>query len=133
MTPTSVPLLAARIPCSQSLLPAIIMPPAAPQFLSAVRQSSTNVLLTWFKPDNGGSPITGYNIYRSSTSGNEAFLAHVNGEMTLKYLDQNAPNSTNWFYKIMAVNAIGESAYCHELNVNGVQPGANACQVPYLQ
>jgi PKD repeat protein len=53
--------------------------------------------------------------------------------MTLKYLDQSAPNSTNWYYKIMAVNAVGESGYCHELNVNGAQPGANACQLPYLQ
>ena len=109
------------------------MPPAAPQFLSVVRQDSNKVLVSWLKPDNGGSPITGYNIYRSSTSGNEAFLAHVNGELTLKYLDQNAPNSSNWYYKIMAVNAIGESGYCHELNVNGAQPGANACQLPYLQ
>jgi hypothetical protein len=108
-------------------------PPAAPQFLSVVRQDSNKVLVSWLKPDNGGSPVTGYNIYRSSTSGNEAFLAHVSGEMTLKYLDQSAPNSSNWYYKIMAVNAIGESAYCHELNVNGVQPGANACQLPYLQ
>lgn len=108
-------------------------PPAAPQFVSVVRQNSSNVLLTWLKPDNGGSPITGYNIYRGSTSGGESFIAHVSGEQTLKYLDQTAPNNTNWYYKIMAVNAIGESAYCHELNVNGAQPGANACQLPYLQ
>jgi hypothetical protein len=108
-------------------------PPRAPQFLSVVRQNSNSVLVSWLKPDNGGSPITGYNIYRSSTSGNEQFLAHVSGELTLKYLDQAAPNSSNWFYKIMAVNGIGESAYCHELNVNGAQPGANACQLPYLQ
>ncbi|HJT45330.1 MAG TPA: PKD domain-containing protein [Chthoniobacterales bacterium] len=108
-------------------------PPAAPQFLSVVRQDTNRVLLTWLKPDNGGSPITGYNIYRGSSSGGESFIAHVNGEMTLKYLDQTASNSTNWYYKIMAVNAIGESSYCHELNVNGVQPGANACQLPYLQ
>jgi hypothetical protein len=108
-------------------------PPAAPQFLSVVRQGANSVLLTWLKPDNGGSPITGYNVYRGNSSGAESFLAHVTGEESLKYLDQNAPNSTNWYYKIMAVNAIGESSYCHELNVNGAQPGANACQLPYLQ
>ena len=115
--------------------PAEQMPPAAPQFLSAVRKDSNSVLLTWLKPDNGGSPITGYNVYRSDTSDPQSFqfIAHVSGEMTLKYLDQTAPNSTNWYYKIMAVNAIGESSYCHILNVNGVQPGANACQLPFLQ
>jgi len=109
------------------------MPPAAPQFLSVVRQNATSVLVSWLQPDNGGSPVTGYNVYRSNTSGAETFLAHVNGELTLKYLDTTAPTTSNWYYKIMAVNGIGESAYCHELNVNGVQPGVNACQVPYLQ
>ncbi len=109
------------------------MPPAAPQILSATRQNATNVLVSWLQPDNGGSPITGYNVYRSDTSGGETFLAHVNGESTLKYLDIAAPNSSNWFYKVMAVNGIGESTYCHELNVNGIQPGATACQIPYLQ
>jgi PKD repeat protein len=107
-------------------------PPAAPQFLSVVRQDSNSVLLSWLEPDNGGSPITGYNIYRSDTSGAETFLAHVSGELTLKYLDQAAPNSTNWYYKVMAVNAIGESTYCHELNVNGTQAAETACQLPYL-
>ncbi|MEY2544704.1 MAG: hypothetical protein QOE81_2165 [Verrucomicrobiota bacterium] len=109
------------------------MPPAAPQILSTTRQNATSVLVSWLQPDNGGSPITGYNVYRSATSGAETFLAHVDGELTLKYLDTAAPTTSNWFYKVMAVNGIGESTYCHELNVNGVQPGANACQVPYLQ
>lgn len=107
-------------------------PPAAPQVLSAVRQNATNVLVTWLKPDNGGSTITGYNIYRSSTSGGESFYAHLSGPDTTKFLDQSASNSSNWYYKVMAVNAIGESTYCHELNVNGIGPSESACQLPYL-
>src|SRR5436305_15198149 len=98
------------------------MPPAARQIVASVRQDSTTVLVTWLKPDNDGSTITGYNIYRSATSGAEAFYAHVNGADTTKFLDQAAPNSSNWYYKVMAVNAIGESTHCHELNVDGVQP-----------
>lgn len=108
-------------------------PPAAPQVLSAVRQDSTHVEVTWLQPDNSGSPITGYNIYRGTSSGAEVFYAHVNGALSTKYLDSAAPTASNFFYKVMAVNAIGESSYCHELNVNGIQPGATACQVPYLQ
>ena len=107
-------------------------PPAAPQILSTVRQNATSVLVTWLKPDNGGSPITGYNIYRGSASGGEAFYAHVNGADTTKFLDQAAPSSSNWYYKVMAVNAIGESTYCHELNVNGIGPAENACQLPFI-
>jgi PKD repeat protein len=108
------------------------MPPAAPQILSAVRQSATSVLVSWLEPDNGGSPITGYNVYRSDTSGAEMFLAHVTGEFTLKYLDQAAPTTSNWFYEVIATNSIGGSPYCHELNVNGVQPAETACQAPYI-
>jgi PKD repeat protein len=107
-------------------------PPAAPQIVSVVRQDATSALVTWLKPDNGGSTITGYNIYRSNTSGTEDFYAHVNGPDTTKFLDQAAPNSSNWYYKVMAVNAIGESTYCHELNVNGAQPAESACQRPFL-
>src|SRR2546423_7320484 len=38
------------------------LPPGAPQLVSAVRQSPSGALITWLVPDNGGSPITGYNI-----------------------------------------------------------------------
>lgn len=108
-------------------------PPAAPQVLSAVRESNPpGVVVTWLQPDNGGSPITGYNIYRSDTSGTEMFYDHVDGADTTKYFDPAAPDTSNWFYKIMAVNRIGESSYCHELNVNGLQPSENACQSPFL-
>lgn len=41
--------------------------PATPQALSAVRQDSTSALVSWLEPDDGGSPITGYNIYRGTT------------------------------------------------------------------
>ncbi len=110
------------------------MPPAAPQIVSAIRQtgSTTNVLVTWLKPDNGGSIITGYNIYRGTGSGGETFYAHVTGSDTTKFLDQAAPDASNWYYRVMAVNAIGESSYCHELNVNGVQPAETSCQLPYI-
>src|ERR1700726_2196024 len=54
--------------------------PAAPQMISAVRVSSPQgVLVSWLEPDNGGSPITGYNIYRSTTSGTETLLTSVSG------------------------------------------------------
>ena len=109
-------------------------PPAAPQVLSAVRVTAPvpGVEVSWLQPDNGASPITGYNIYRSSTSGAETFYAHVNGADTLKYLDQNAPSTSNWFYKIMAVNQIGESTHCREVSVDSVQPVETACVAPYL-
>ena len=108
-------------------------PPPAPQVLSAVRVSSpvAGVEVSWLKPDNGGSPLTGYNVYRGATSGTEAFIAHVTGADTTKYVDQTADPVNNSFYKVMAVNAVGESTYCHELSVNAIQPSETACQAPY--
>jgi PKD repeat protein len=108
--------------------------PAAPQLLSAARVSNPapGVLVSWLEPDNGGSPVTGYNIYRGPTSGTETFLTNVSGAATNKYLDEAAPNTSNWYYRVTAVNAIGESAFCREVNVDGVQPAESVCVFPYL-
>ena len=100
------------------------MPPAAPQLVSAVRQNGGAVLITWLEPDNGGSPITGYHIYRSTTSGGEIYLASVAGETTNKYLDSTAP-SGSVFYYVTAVNGPvagtmytgGEGSHCGEVGV----------------
>jgi PKD repeat protein len=108
--------------------------PAAPNVLSSVRQAGPppGVLISWVEPDNSGSPITGYKVYRSNTNGAETFLASVSGNTTTKYIDQTADTNSNWFYRVTAVNAIGEGTFCREVNVNGVQPVENACVYPYL-
>ena len=108
--------------------------PAAPQVLSAVRVSSPapGVQVTWREPDNGASAITGYNVYRSTTAGAETLLTSVSGNTTNKYLDQTADTSSNWFYRVTAVNGIGEGTYCREVNVNGAQPVESTCVFPYI-
>src|SRR6266480_1080847 len=107
-------------------------PPAAPQVLGAVRASGV-VTVSWLEPDNGGSPITGYNVYRSTTTGTETFLANVPGNTTTKYVDSAAPSSSNWFYRVTAVNAIAEGPFCREVNVNGSAAAATACLAPYIK
>ena len=105
-------------------------PPAAPQLVSAVRASG-QVTVSWLEPDNGGSPITGYRVYRSTTSGTETFLATVPATAT-KYFDNAAPATSNWFYRVTAVNAIAEGPFCREVNVNGTAAAATACLPPYI-
>jgi PKD repeat protein len=107
------------------------MPPASPQMVSATNQVG-GVLVSWLEPDNGGSPITGYNIYRSTTSGAETFLAHVSGETNTKYFDSAPPVGSNAFYYARAVNGIGEGDHCGEVSVTEVPPTGNACTFPYL-
>jgi PKD repeat protein len=113
--------------------------PAAPQVLSAVRVSGppSGVLVSWLEPDNGGSPITGYNIYRGTSSGTETLLTSVSGDTTNKYLDQTANSSTNYFYRVTAVNTINnatvEGPFCREVNINGITGSGSACTSPYIK
>jgi hypothetical protein len=118
--------------------PAEPAPPAAPQVLTAVRQGSpAGVAVTWLKPDNGGSPITGYNVYRGTSSGGETLLPlptpTVTGENTNKFLDQTADSSTNYYYRVTAVNAIAEGPFCRDVNIDGTAAAATACAAPFVQ
>ncbi len=107
--------------------------PAAPQLVSATTQVG-GALVTWLEPDNGGSPITGYNVYRGTTSGSETFLAHVTGETNTQYFDSAVPaGASNVFYYATAVNATGESLHCGEVSLVQVVETGNACTFPYLE
>jgi len=87
--------------------------PAAPRLNAALRDA-TGVTVTWDEPDNSGSPLTGYKVYRGTSSGGETFLANI-GPTTTKYLDAAADPATPYFYRVTAVNAQGEGPFCGEV------------------
>ncbi len=102
--------------------------PPAPLPLAAVRQSGGAVLVTWEVPDDGGTPLTGYKVYRGTTSGGETLLATI-GASKPAYLDTTAGPNTPYFYRVSAVNAQGEGPTCGELTVvAGVVQ--SACTLP---
>lgn len=112
--------------------------PANPQALSAVKVTG-GVQVSWLEPDNGGSPITAYNIYRGTSTGTETLLATVTNSDTnkhTKYLDTTATGPT-YFYHVTAVNSHGESGFCQELAlgaVSGCPIGlGSACAAPYVK
>jgi PKD domain/Divergent InlB B-repeat domain/Fibronectin type III domain len=113
--------------------------PANPQAVSAEKQGSpAGVLVSWLEPDDGGSPITSYNIYRGTSSGAETLLASVSNSPTnthTKYLDTTATGST-YFYHVTAVNAKGASGFCEELSVGSISGcplgQGSPCQSPYV-
>ena len=83
--------------------------PSAPLSLTAT-PGEDKVTLIWVAPaDNGGSPVTGYQIWRSTGSSAAAQLATV-GASTLTYVDTSGTEGTNYTYTVKAVNAIGASA-----------------------
>ncbi len=95
----------------------LVQPPSAPSAPGGLAATfhDSHVSLTWRTPSsNGGSPITGYNIYRGPLSGGEAFLASV-GDV-LDYSDASAANGSTYFYQVSAVNALGEGLPSNEAN-----------------
>jgi hypothetical protein len=89
-----------------------ITTPTAPSTLDAVGAIDSNTL-TWTAPSDGGSPITNYQIYRSTASpAGGTPLATVG--TVLNYTDNTATPGTQYFYRIKATNAIGDSNYSNE-------------------
>ncbi|MFL6529388.1 MAG: dockerin type I domain-containing protein [Chthoniobacterales bacterium] len=101
--------------------------PGIPGAPAVTGSSTTNrVVLNWQAPDNGGSPITGYNVYRRV--GQAGVFALLATTPNTTFVDSTANTSLENFYRVTAVNAIGESPYCKEFQPgNGV---ASACNLP---
>jgi hypothetical protein len=71
----------------------------------------TQIILNWTAPaDDGGSSITDYNVYRSQISGSYgAALTNV-GSASLSYVDSAVTNGITYYYKVAAINSIGEGS-----------------------
>jgi hypothetical protein len=92
--------------------------PEAPFLGNAVGVAGSGLItITWEPRGDGGSPITGYNVYRGTWFGNETFLTSVAATPT-SYVDSVVSGET-FFYYVTAVNANGESAASNELSAAG--------------
>ncbi len=114
MTDTTVPLLP-KPPC-----------------LSGTRSTSAS-LLSWKVPDNGGSDIVNYKIFRSNTAGAEVFIGQT-GNASPTYRDLNLPADAHLFYRVLAINAVGESQLSNEIDLVAIVPPPvqSVCLVPGL-
>jgi len=80
--------------------------PGAPQYLVASANNSSFVSLAWTIPiTNGGSAIIGYNVYRGSSQGSEILMATLSNVTT--WIDTNVTIGQTYYYKVCAVNSIG--------------------------
>jgi fibronectin type 3 domain-containing protein len=80
---------------------------------TATPQTVHSVALTW-----GGSPtagVTGYNVYRSSVSGN--LFARVNSTPVagLAYTDSTVQNGLTYYFVTTAVDPGGESIFSNQV------------------
>jgi Big-like domain-containing protein len=87
-------------------------PPASPA-LDATWVGSA-VHLAWSTPDDHGSAITGYRIYRRSGGGALLLLASVAAGVHA-YDDRAVVASGSYGYRVTAVNARGESTPCADV------------------
>ncbi|GEM_PF-3438405 len=90
----------------------------APQNLTA-QAGTYQITLNWDAPvSNGGSSITNYKIYRGTSPGGETLLATIGNVLT--YTNTGLSNSVTYYYKVSAVNAVGESSQSNEST--GISP-----------
>jgi hypothetical protein len=75
---------------------------------------TASVSLSWTVPANGGSPITGYNVYRGTSSGGETLLVSL-GKVT-PFVDSGVSGSIAFYYQVSAVNAVGEGPHSNEVS-----------------
>jgi hypothetical protein len=108
--------------------PVEVAAPLAPRVNSVVRNGNV-VSLNWSAPDNGGSAITGYNVYRKEGA------AGVEGRIgtTTKTIfdDTTAADATKqYFYRVTATNAQGESTSCGSFPVGDAPVTQSPCTTP---
>jgi len=84
--------------------------PALPQraCLKGCRDDKASYL-TWIAPDNGGSDIVGYNIYRSDAMHTETLVGQQTNPANTTFNDRSIdPTVSSYTYRVTAVNGLGE-------------------------
>ncbi|MDO8637670.1 MAG: peptidoglycan DD-metalloendopeptidase family protein, partial [Dehalococcoidia bacterium] len=101
--------------------------------------------LTWSSPaSTGGSAITNYKIYRGTSSGSEGLIYTTLTTGTTFNNIASIVNGTTYYYKVTAVNAVGESDFSSEVSATpqaavnkptplspGEMPGSAHTPIPY--
>ena len=92
--------------------------PSAPRSLTA-RSAKASVTLSWLTPSSdGGSAITWFRIYRGASSGTETLVATVSAG-THSFKDTSSGRKVTHWYRVTAVNALGESVPSNEVSAAG--------------
>src|SRR2546422_394115 len=86
-----------------------IATPSPPTGLTPTAVSSSQINLGWTPPsDNGGSPITGYKIERSTDGGSTwTTLVANTGSTAASYSDTGLAHTTTYTYRVSAINSAG--------------------------
>ena len=84
---------------------------------------NNQVVLNWTAPADNGAAITSYKVYRGTTSGGETLLSSGGCSglgNVLTCTDTGLTNGTPYYYKVSAVNGIGEGSQSAEVSATPV-------------
>ncbi len=86
--------------------PTVLGTPSAPLNVLAAPHKVRGIVVSWSAgTSDGGTPVTGYRIYRSTAAGTEAFYAAVG--LVTSYRDTATKKGVKYWYRVAAVNAVG--------------------------
>jgi len=89
----------------------VIILPGAPNSISAITISATEIDLGWQPPLNdGGSPITDYEIFRDDGHGGPIVLLTNIGTPATSYHNTGLTPNTTYQYRVTAINGLGVGA-----------------------
>jgi trimeric autotransporter adhesin len=91
--------------------------PGAPTGLTTTAGDS-QVILSWAAPaSDGGSPVTGYNIYQGTSAGGESTTPDNSSPVSgTSYTATGLTNGTTYYFVVTAVNAAGEGPQSNEVS-----------------
>jgi fibronectin type 3 domain-containing protein len=98
--------------------------PSTPTGLAA-SGGDGQIVLSWAAPNDGGSPIKSYSVYRGTSQGQESTTA-VATPTTTSYTDTGLTNGIAYYYTLTAVNAVGTSPISTEVSATPAIPATPA-------
>lgn len=91
--------------------------PSAP--ILTVSSGNRSAYLTWTIPNDGGSPIIEYQVFRGTEPGQYSFVGVT---QNLHFNDTNLSGGTTYYYVVAAVNGLGKGAYSQEITTTPTGP-----------
>jgi hypothetical protein len=92
--------------------------PAVPTGVTATALTSTSIRISW----NAVPGATSYKIYSPNTAGSSSNFVLLDTATTNSYTDNEAQASQTWYYKVSAVNSVGESAQSTSVSARTPNP-----------